>query len=48
VLYRPDHQVTAALVFRATTTERKLLPRLLDAGDDLEPGRRDGPLPPPG
>lgn len=37
VVYRPDHAVTAALVFRATTTERDLLPQLLAAGDDLEP-----------
>ncbi len=29
--------VTVALVFRATTTERDLLPSLLAAGDDLEP-----------
>lgn len=37
VVYRPDHDVTAALVFRATLTERDLLPRLLAAGDDLDP-----------
>jgi MOSC domain-containing protein YiiM len=37
VLHRPDHAVTASLVFRATTTERDLLPQLLDAGEDLEP-----------
>jgi MOSC domain-containing protein YiiM len=37
VVRRPDHDVTAALVFRATTTERDLLPQLLAAGDDLEP-----------
>ena len=37
VVSRPDHAVTAALVFRATTTERDLLPQLLAAGDDLEP-----------
>ena len=37
VVQRPDHDVTAALVFRATTTERDLLPQLLAAGDDLEP-----------
>ncbi|GAA1432726.1 MOSC domain-containing protein [Microlunatus lacustris] len=37
VVHRPDHEVTAALVFRATTTERDLLPQLLAAGDDLEP-----------
>lgn len=37
VVSRPDHAVTAALVFRATTTDRDLLPQLLAAGDDLEP-----------
>ena len=37
VVHRPDHDVTAALVFRATTTDRDLLPQLLAAGDDLEP-----------
>lgn len=31
----PDHDVTVSLVFRATTTERSLLPRLLAAGDEL-------------
>lgn len=37
VVYRPDHDVTASLVFRAITTGRELLPQLLAAGDDLEP-----------
>jgi len=37
VLRRPEHTVTAALVFRATTTERDLLPLLLAAEADLEP-----------
>jgi MOSC domain-containing protein YiiM len=37
VVERPAHDVTAALVFRATTTERELLPQLLAAGEDLEP-----------
>ncbi len=37
VVQRPDHDVTAALVFRATTTDRDLLPLLLAAGEDLEP-----------
>ena len=37
VLHRPGHAVSVALVFRATTTERDLLPQLLAAGDDLEP-----------
>jgi MOSC domain-containing protein YiiM len=31
VIDRPDHEVTVALFFRATTTERKLLPQLLAA-----------------
>lgn len=35
VIQRPHHDVTVSLVLRATTTERTLLPRLLDAGDDL-------------
>jgi len=35
VVRRPDHQVSVALVYRATTTERDLLPELLAAGDDL-------------
>lgn len=29
--YRPDHDVTIALVFRAKMTDRNLLPRLLEA-----------------
>ena len=40
VVHRPDHDVTIAMAFRATTTERALLPRLLEAGDDLDPGLR--------
>jgi MOSC domain-containing protein YiiM len=35
VVHRPDHDVTVALTYRAITTERDLLPRLLAAGDDL-------------
>ncbi|MBL1081452.1 MOSC domain-containing protein [Streptomyces actinomycinicus] len=35
IVHRPDHGVTAALEFRATTTERELLPRLLAASDAL-------------
>ncbi len=31
VVHRPDHDVTVGLVFRALTTERELLPRLLAA-----------------
>ena len=35
VIHRPEHDVTVALSFRASMTERPLLPRLLEAGDDL-------------
>ncbi|MCX2927259.1 MOSC domain-containing protein [Streptomyces sp. NEAU-W12] len=37
IVHRPDHEVTVALQFRAATTERALLPRLLAAGDALHP-----------
>ncbi|MEU5113123.1 MOSC domain-containing protein [Streptomyces longwoodensis] len=37
VVHRPAHGVTARMEFRATTTERDLLPRLLDAGAALHP-----------
>ena len=37
VVHRPDHAVTAALVFRATLVDAELLPQLLAAGADLEP-----------
>jgi MOSC domain-containing protein YiiM len=40
VIYRPDHDVTISMAFRATTTDRALLPRLLEAGDDLDPALR--------
>jgi MOSC domain-containing protein YiiM len=35
VVHRPEHEVTVAFQFRAVTTERELLPRLLAAGDAL-------------
>ncbi|MFE9495407.1 MOSC domain-containing protein [Streptomyces collinus] len=35
IVHRPDHAVTAALQFRAVTTERNLLPGLLVAGAAL-------------
>lgn len=35
VVHRPDHDITVALQFRASTTERHLLPGLLAAGDTL-------------
>ncbi|RPK92912.1 MULTISPECIES: MOSC domain-containing protein [Streptomyces] len=37
IVHRPDHEVTAALQFRAVTTERTLLPALLAAGTALHP-----------
>lgn len=37
IVHRPDHDVTVALEFRAATTERSLLPRLLAAGEALHP-----------
>ncbi|MEU6554081.1 MOSC domain-containing protein [Streptomyces sp. NPDC046915] len=37
IAHRPDHEVTAAMQFRAVTTERELLPRLLVAGAALHP-----------
>ncbi|HET9871939.1 MAG TPA: MOSC domain-containing protein [Propionibacteriaceae bacterium] len=41
VVYQPDHDVTVSLAYRATTTERELLPHLLTAGDDLVEELRD-------
>ncbi|MEV0120940.1 MOSC domain-containing protein [Streptomyces sp. NPDC050703] len=38
VVHRPEHDITAALQFRAVTTEKELLPRLLEAGDALDAG----------
>ncbi|MER6630938.1 MOSC domain-containing protein [Streptomyces sp. NPDC000987] len=37
IVHRPGHDVTVALQFRAATTERALLPRLLAAMDALHP-----------
>jgi MOSC domain-containing protein YiiM len=37
IVYRPDHEITIAMAFRALTTDRDLVPRLLEAGDDLDP-----------
>ncbi|MFF8995540.1 MOSC domain-containing protein [Streptomyces sp. NPDC014983] len=37
IVHRPAHGVTAAMEFRATTTERDLLPRLLAAAEHLHP-----------
>ncbi|MFD3486798.1 MOSC domain-containing protein [Streptomyces sp. NPDC058665] len=35
IVHRPEHEVTVALAFRAATTERELLPRVLAAGEAL-------------
>ena len=40
VVRRPDHEITVSTMFRAFTTERELLTRLLDAQDDLPPKAR--------
>ena len=40
VEHRPEHDVTIGLMFRALTTERALLPRLLAAGGALPPQTR--------
>ncbi|MFD7435113.1 MOSC domain-containing protein [Streptomyces sp. NPDC059861] len=37
IVHRPAHEVSVALAFRAGTTERRLLPRLLVAGAALHP-----------
>ncbi|NWF26151.1 MOSC domain-containing protein [Streptomyces sp. PKU-EA00015] len=37
IVHRPEHEVTVSLSFRAGTTERALLPRVLAAGDALHP-----------
>ncbi|MEW2046363.1 MOSC domain-containing protein [Streptomyces sp. NPDC005476] len=37
IVHLPEHEVTARMEFRATTTNRELLPRLLAAGDALHP-----------
>lgn len=37
VVHRPDHDVTVTTMFRALTTQRELLPRLLAAREVLEP-----------
>jgi MOSC domain-containing protein YiiM len=40
VVHKPDHDVSVTTMFRAFTTERELLVRLLDAQDDLPPKAR--------
>ncbi|MFI0261233.1 MOSC domain-containing protein [Streptomyces sp. NPDC017056] len=41
VEHRPDHDVTIALAFRGMTTQREVLPRLLEAGEALHPELRE-------
>ncbi|MEE1928027.1 MOSC domain-containing protein [Streptomyces sp. TRM 70351] len=41
IVRRPAHDVSVSLMFRALTTERELLPRLLAAGDVLPPEERE-------
>ncbi|WP_434595193.1 MOSC domain-containing protein [Streptomyces sp. A5-4] len=38
IVHRPDHDITNALLFRAVTTDRKLLPRTLVAAEWMESG----------
>ncbi|MBA2560340.1 MAG: MOSC domain-containing protein [Propionibacteriales bacterium] len=40
VVSRPSHDITVATMFRAFTTDRSLLPRLLEVGDSLAPKPR--------
>ncbi|QKW08656.1 MOSC domain-containing protein [Streptomyces sp. NA04227] len=41
ILHRPAHGISVDLQFRAVTTDRSLLPRLLEAGDALHPEARE-------
>jgi MOSC domain-containing protein YiiM len=41
IVHRPDHDVTVALTFRATTREPELLPRLSAAADALHEELKD-------
>ncbi|MFH8366164.1 MOSC domain-containing protein [Streptomyces sp. NPDC018031] len=40
IVHRPDHEVSVSFMFRALTTEKHLLPRLLAAGPALHPQSR--------
>ncbi|QKV93192.1 MOSC domain-containing protein [Streptomyces sp. NA02950] len=40
IVHRPDHEVSVSFLFRAQTTERVLLPRVLAAGEALHPEAR--------
>ena len=41
IVHRPGHEVTVSFLFRALTTERPLLPRVLAAGDALAAQERE-------
>jgi MOSC domain-containing protein YiiM len=44
IVYRPDHAVTISMAFRALMIDRDLMPRLLEAGDDLDPELRQSAM----
>ncbi len=44
VVHRPDHEVSVSFVFRALTRESELLPRVLAAGEALDPQAREHAL----
>lgn len=41
VVYRPGHEVSVSFLFRSLTTEPALLPRILVAGEALDPEARE-------
>ncbi|MFG2195300.1 MOSC domain-containing protein [Streptomyces sp. NPDC048639] len=41
IAHRPDHEVSVSFLFRALTLEPELLPRILAAGDALDPEARE-------
>jgi MOSC domain-containing protein YiiM len=44
IVHRPEHGVTIGFAFRALMIDRDLMPRLLEAGDDLDPELRNSAL----
>lgn len=40
IVHRPEHDITLSMAFLAITTQCELMPRLLEAGDDLDPELR--------
>ncbi|MFI8853304.1 MOSC domain-containing protein [Streptomyces sp. NPDC053499] len=44
VVHRPDHEVSVRLLFRSLTLEPELLPRVLAAGEALDPKAREKAL----